>query len=59
MRTFDCLLRVALIGAGLLAVAPSVALVGSTTEGKLGPPPKIAWNWFSPANEKHWLPPAL
>ncbi len=26
---------------------------------KLGPLPKMAWNWFSPAGEKHWLPPFL
>ena len=26
---------------------------------KLGPPPKIAWNWFSPVIEKQVFPPFL
>jgi len=39
MRTFDGLLRVALVGAGLMAAMPAFALDGSKTDGKLGPPP--------------------
>ena len=34
MRTFDCLLRVSLVSAGLMAAAPAFAL-----DGSIGPPP--------------------
>jgi TPR repeat protein len=52
MRTFENLLRALLIGAGLLAAAPVLALDGSKTDG-MGPPPMSPMEAFrSGAN---WL----
>ena len=42
--------------------ASSATSAGAVSDGctmKLGPPPKIAWNWFSPVTEKQVLPPFL
>src|SRR5882757_2843644 len=49
-------------GAAMRNVALSATSAGAVSEGctmKLGPPPKMAWNSFSPLIEKHVLPPAL
>ncbi len=52
MRTVENLLRVLLIGAGLMAAAPALALDGSKTDG-MGPPPMSPMEAFrSGAN---WL----
>ena len=53
MRTFDCLLRVALVGAGLMAAAPAFALDGSKTDGSIGPPPMTPVEAFR--SGAHWL----
>ena len=53
MRTFDCLLRVALVGAGLMAAAPAFALDGSKTDGSVGPPPMTPVEAFR--SGAHWL----
>jgi TPR repeat protein len=53
MRTVESLLRVLLIGAGLMAAAPALALDGSKTDGSMGPPPMTPMEAFrSGAN---WL----
>jgi len=53
MRTFDCLLRVALVGAGLMAAMPAFALDGSKTDGSIGPPPMTPVEAFR--SGAHWL----
>src|SRR4029077_16019154 len=53
MRTVETLLRVLLIGAGLLAAAPAFALDGSKTDGSIGPPPMTPVEAFR--SGAHWL----
>ena len=53
MRTLDCLLRVALVGAGLMAAMPAFALDGSKTDGSIGPPPMTPVEAFR--SGAHWL----
>ena len=53
MRTFDALLRVALVGAGLMVARPAFALDGSKPAGKLGPPPMTPVEAFR--SGAHWL----
>src|SRR5690349_3835159 len=53
MRTLDCILRVALVGAGLLAAAPAFAFDGSKTDGSIGPPPMTPVEAFR--SGAHWL----
>jgi len=52
MRTLETLLRVVLIGAGLMAVAPAFALDGSKTDG-MAPPPMTPMEAFR--SGAHWL----
>ncbi|HXZ22621.1 MAG TPA: tetratricopeptide repeat protein [Pseudolabrys sp.] len=53
MRTLENLLRVLLIGAGLIAVPPVFALDGSKTDGTVGPPPMTPVEAFR--SGAHWL----
>jgi uncharacterized protein len=53
MRTVETLLRVLLIGAGLMAAAPAFALDGSKTEGSMAPPPMTPVEAFR--SGAHWL----
>ena len=53
MPTLDCLLRVALVGAGLMAAMPAFALDGSKTDGSIGPPPMTPVEAFR--SGAHWL----
>ena len=53
MRTLETLLRVVLIGAGLIAAAPAFALDGSKTEGSMAPPPMTPVEAFR--SGAHWL----
>jgi TPR repeat protein len=53
MRTLETLLRVVLIGAGLMAAAPAFALDGSKTEGSMAPPPMTPVEAFR--SGAHWL----
>jgi len=52
MRTVESLLRVLVIGAGLMAAAPALALDGSKTDGSKGPPMTPVEAFRSGA---HWL----
>lgn len=53
MRIFETLLRVLLVGAGLMAAAPAFALDGSKTDGSMSPPPMTAMEAFR--SGAHWL----
>jgi len=53
---FDAGTKRSPVGPTIRKVASRAISATAVSEGwtiKLGPPPKMAWNWFSPVTEKH------